>query len=797
MAAKKIAFDVDVFLVIIRRHKLLLCSVTVISIFFSGIIASKMIRAYEASILLSVEQGDVLKEIAGERFISTSLTDQLATLRYQILNKDFLEPFLVNELNLHKEDVYVPPGGLHFIEKILMFLDWGKDFGKQLLALDVYERSKAFHEKEVVDILKKNIKIELSKSRFVKISFAGPNAIHSRDIVKIVVNRCKELLLRRKTQETLEASKYITQQYREITDTLRGLEKQLATLKVAMFDKTPEAKIALSQQLEKTLDLRDEAQQELATLTMKTQELIHAREKRQTELRHDPEIIAQLAVIAQNQEAIELKTLKTRLNELQTIYTNEYPEVKQLEQEIARRESLIQSTVHNDKETEEKTFLADTAYNEYARQITRIESEQVALQAQEKKFIARIEKYEKKLKAMPEAEKSFDEIERQIKLYEKLQFDFAEKLEVARATRDLDRLRRENRIQVVVKRFSSEPSGPSSLAIVGLLSLIGPGIAVSLIFLSYARKNPVKNSEDVREEYNLPVIAVIPGISLKKTAIRYKKWLNRVLPLRKAVRQMTSVRRMVTPEPATLAARSEQDFHQKCTDMSIELFDNTVKRFPLTESAISDHASPVMLFSDPNSQIAEEYRKLCFNVTWGLKESLSDSCKTLMVASALPAEGKTITAMNLAAMLARNHHVLLVDLNFRAPAIEKAFGILRTTGFADMLENDIMPHLYFPEKLPNLHIFPAGSNTINPADLLSDNRMEHIIDVMKNSSYFEYIIFDAPAMTLFPDASIIAPKLDGLIWVVKEMKTAKDMVHAALKSLKNPKILGVVLQEGR
>jgi capsular exopolysaccharide synthesis family protein len=201
------------------------------------------------------------------------------------------------------------------------------------------------------------------------------------------------------------------------------------------------------------------------------------------------------------------------------------------------------------------------------------------------------------------------------------------------------------------------------------------------------------------------------------------------------------------------------------------------------------------MLTNPESHAAEEYRRLCFNIEWSIRETLSGPCKTIQVTSALPREGKTITAVNLATTLARNHRVLLIDANFRNPSIHKVFGISDGPGLSDLIMNSTTPDLYVPAGSPNLSVLPAGLSLAWPADVLSSKPMDGFIGSVKESSYFEYAVFDVPASAAIPDAPIIAAKVAGLVWVVEELQTSKDIVGQALTRITNPSILGVVLNK--
>ncbi len=783
MPAKQLPIDFKVFRVFAHRYAWLLVVLTFLSFALSSTVVLSLINLYSASITVFVDQENVLGDIARGVAVTTSLNDQLATLQHLILSDDFLEPHVIQELGLQLEDVYVPPFRLQFMPDLLKTMDWLKNAIKQIFGLPIYKQSEEqkryFQEKEMVTALKNSISIRQSRGMLLVISYTGLNPTICKKIVEILANQCKELLLRTKNQETREALRYIERQYNEANQKLAELERELAEKRVAEFDKGPEARIALLSQRQQQLDTLRILDQDLEALASKKRELIAAKTKRQTELRADSKIIAELAQIARTQEAIELVTMKNRLEELQKIYTDEWPEIKELKEEIAQREHAIQAKIESDPEAEEKVFLADPIYNEYFRQVAQIETDKKAFETQKKKLDDNIALYEEKLKSMPEIEKSFAAIQRDIKLYGDLQIDLAKKRETARATMELEKSRGENRIRIVARSFPTKPSGASPLMLMVFLCLLGPAAGGGIIFLLYYLNNSIKSSEDVQKEYNLPVIAIIPRTNFKKALRIHKKLLKRL-------------QRRSLPQ----VEQTEQLAVQDIGDSEVELFNRMIKRVPASNiSKPSAGLLMVTMLTNPESQAAEEYRRLCFNVEWGLKEALSGPCKTIMVTSALPAEGKTITALNLATTLARNHRVLLVDSNFRNPTIHQVFGIPQGLGLSDMIANNITPELYVIEGSPNLSILPAGLTLTYPADLLSSKPMSHFIDAVKSSPYFEYAIFDVPPTSLIPDSSIIAPKIDGIVWVILELQSSKEIVRSALMRITNPAILGIVLNK--
>ena len=782
MAAKQLPIDLKVLGVIAYRKVWILGVLTFMSFTFSSFIVASRVNLYSASITIFVDPENVLGDIAKGVAVSSNLNDQLPTLQQLLLSDDFLQPHVIDELGLRYEDLYVPPMQMNFMPTALNVADKVKNLIKKVFQLDIYTQSdtqtRSAQQQEMIVTLKQHISLTQSRGMLLVISYAGREPRTCQKIVEILANQSKELLLRTKSQETREALRYIEQQYNDANQRLADLEKELAVKKVADFDKGPEAKVALLTQRQQTQDTLRVLAQDIQSLAAQKQDVLAKKEKRKTELQNNPQIIAELAKIAQSQATMELDALKTRLAQLKKVYTDEWPEIKDLAAEIDRKEQAVQSA-RKDPNAEEKIFLADPMYNEYFRQISQIETQENSLKTQEKKLNDNLAIYDQKLKNMPEVEKSFAAIQRDMALYEKLQVDLSQKRQTARATMELEKSRGENRIRVVNRSFPTKPSGIAPILLMPVLCLLGPAAGSGIIFLLYYLNNSVKSADDVQKEYNLPVIAIIPKTHFKKGSRT-----RRQLPRR---RSKNAPPEFAETEPLSVPEIGEPE---------IELGEKIVKRVPLPQnSQLAAGMGAVTMLTNPDSPAAEEYRRLCFNVERCLKDDLLGSCKTVMVTSALPGEGKTLTALNLAATLAKNCKVLLVDANFRRPALHRVVGMPAEPGLSELIAQKTTPDLYVLESTPGLSMLAAGLALEHPADLLSSKPMSAFIEAVKNSSYFEYAIFDVPPVAFLPDASIIAAKLSGVVWVIWELQTSKEIVRLALTHITNPNLLGVVLNQ--
>ena len=194
----------------------------------------------------------------------------------------------------------------------------------------------------------------------------------------------------------------------------------------------------------------------------------------------------------------------------------------------------------------------------------------------------------------------------------------------------------------------------------------------------------------------------------------------------------------------------------------------------------------------PNSRLAESYRSIR---TALLLSSADSPVKTVAVTSAMPGEGKTVTAANLAVTLAQSGKtVVVVDADLRRPRQHRIFKVKNTFGLTTYLTDSVeIRDVVKSTEIPNLFLINAGPVPPNPAELLGSDRMSRFIRMMAEES--DYVIFDLPPMLEISDALVLGAKVDGLMLVVHGDKTSREALRKAREKLDLLKIrtLGVVI----
>jgi non-specific protein-tyrosine kinase len=171
---------------------------------------------------------------------------------------------------------------------------------------------------------------------------------------------------------------------------------------------------------------------------------------------------------------------------------------------------------------------------------------------------------------------------------------------------------------------------------------------------------------------------------------------------------------------------------------------------------------------------------------------------TLMITSANPGEGKTLTAINLAISFSHqfNKTVLLVDGDIRKPTIHKFMGLEDGAGLADCLvdKKSITDGLVNPG-MDRIVILRGGKPHTNSAELLGSEKMKALLKEMKERYPERFIIFDTSSVLTSADPLVLANLVDGILLVVEAEKTKKEDVQKVLEMFKNKPVIGTVFNK--
>jgi exopolysaccharide/PEP-CTERM locus tyrosine autokinase len=173
--------------------------------------------------------------------------------------------------------------------------------------------------------------------------------------------------------------------------------------------------------------------------------------------------------------------------------------------------------------------------------------------------------------------------------------------------------------------------------------------------------------------------------------------------------------------------------------------------------------------------------------------------RLIMVASALPGDGKTFTSMNLALSIAleKDVNVLLVDADVAKPHISTTFGVDKEPGLVDALADPQLDieSLILPTDLPGLSILPAGRTNESATELLASERMVQIVATLGHTDARRIVVFDSPPLLLTSESRVLADVVGQIVLVVRAGATSKAAVHDALALLGDDVPVGIVLNQ--
>lgn len=211
---------------------------------------------------------------------------------------------------------------------------------------------------------------------------------------------------------------------------------------------------------------------------------------------------------------------------------------------------------------------------------------------------------------------------------------------------------------------------------------------------------------------------------------------------------------------------------------------------PGSGTAVTD----LIVHEQPLSAPAEAFRMVRTNLAFMSPEK---PLRSLVVTSAVPREGKTTVAVNLATSLAKfGRSVLLVDTDLRRPRIHRVFDVKLELGVTSLIvAQATLEEAIVKTAIDGLHMLPAGPTPPNPSELLHSAAFGRLKDEL--ISRYDWVVFDSPPMNAVTDAAILGPQVDGVLLVVRAGQTTRDSVVSAKKQLAgvSAQLIGSVLND--
>ena len=213
---------------------------------------------------------------------------------------------------------------------------------------------------------------------------------------------------------------------------------------------------------------------------------------------------------------------------------------------------------------------------------------------------------------------------------------------------------------------------------------------------------------------------------------------------------------------------------------------------PILGEVIYDRSkSSIVITEGKRSFIAEQFRQLRTSLSY---MGVDETHKKILITSSISGEGKSFIAINLGMSLSlMSKKVVLIELDLRKPKLSEQFNVSRHVGLSNyLIGKATIEEVIKPTGAKNLSLIPSGPIPPNPSELISNGRLQELLEYLNN--YFDYILIDTAPVNPVTDAFILSPLCHVSLYVVRDSYTPKIFLKKLAeklrsKSLKNPAIV--------
>ena len=213
----------------------------------------------------------------------------------------------------------------------------------------------------------------------------------------------------------------------------------------------------------------------------------------------------------------------------------------------------------------------------------------------------------------------------------------------------------------------------------------------------------------------------------------------------------------------------------------------------MAEHQTGREAAPALVTRlDPTSAAAEAYRTLRARIQLA---DLDRRCRSIVVTSSSPGEGKSTTVANFGVVLVQSgSRVCLIDSDLRRPTLHRIFGLANGRGLTTALQEGLpLAEVAQPTNVPGLSVLTSGPLPPNPAELVASSRMREALAAAVTG--YDMTLLDSPPVLTVADAIVLATFADGVVMVVQPGRVPHEVIRRATAQIRAVKarILGVVM----
>ena len=678
-----------------------------LSVIVSVVLCFVLPKTYKSTTLITIEQQKVPENYV-KSTVSTDIDERLGNIEVQVTSRTLLQS-VIDEFGLYKGE------------------------------------AKRMTPDEVVDLVRKNVEVKVERGKkdidAFSISYEGPDPRTVMQVTNKLASLFIEENLKVREEFVEGTSDFLDNELTGIKADLEAQENKIRQFKQQNMGELPEQTSANL----RTLDRLQLEQQTVGEALSRAKErrafLLESNSKRVLSSQdHDAGDRLEALTPAQR-----LVRLKSELADLQTRFTDKYPDVVRVKGEIAELEAGLKASASEAKDsnsgkskeggqkdatTEAVAAPADDfqgEYNQTLLDIRRLEDRQKQIAAQMKAYEARVEHAPLREQQMLALMRDYESTKAH---YQSL----LDKKLNARISENLEKRQKGEQFRILdPATLPTKPYKPDLFRVVLMGLLVGLSSGGGAAFLREVMDNSFKRAEEVETVLGLNVLASIPNIG------------------------ETSVR-------------------------------------PRTPSGIAEKLDPTLVtITEPVSLAAEQYRVVCAKLN---KISKDLGSRVIAVMSSVKNEGKTLTSINLSAALAKdfNRRVLLIEADLKNPSLSRLLGHPMNGGLVNLLslqtDLDHVGLTYFDGRLT---VLPAGKSMGDDLRLLGSEQIREFLEQAKGR--YDFIVLDIPPILPLADANVITGLADAMIMVIWAEHTPQRLVQRAIADLDSRKILGVVLND--
>ena len=685
---------------------------------------------YRSSTLILVEPQKIPESYVHPT-VTSSVEERLNTISQQILSRTNLEK-IITEFGLYRTSDASSTSAQDSMERLLRR-------GRKILGdSQVSQRTDAvaWTPAEHVDRMRQSIEINVLGSRKQKnaftISYSGkePNTVMS--VTNALASLFIEENLRVRERQAEGTSEFLTNELVTGEKKLKEVERNLKLFKEMHNGSLPD-------QLDANLKALDRYYLEHQNVSDEVRKL----EERKIFYEQQLSNPSGTDSIKENRESNsgkgvlegQLKDLQIKLSRLNSEFTENYPDISIVKEQIRELENRIfenapqSEPVRNDS-TREVNF---KRANDIKGQIQLVEAEIDTLKDRKKKISGLIKEYERRIENTYNNEMELLSLTRDYDISKQNYETLLEKKLNAKMSENLEKRQQGEQFKVIdPANMPTKPYMPNRMKITLIGSLCSGVISAGLILLLEYLYPYFRKPEDFQHIFDLPLLSTI----------------------------------------------------QRC------------------RGNIKGKGYGIQSMDDPDSIITEQYRILYTKLT---DISESSEGKVFAITSSIRGEGKTLTALNLSIVMARDFgkKTLLLEGDFKAPSLIKFIKQELQSDLVDILLNKThvqstsipFADTLIPFANDKLAILPAARSVKNSSGLVSSQSMKQLLRSLKEQ--YDFVLIDAPPILPLSDMNVFEEVVDGIVLVVRAERTPKGALIKAFATLESDKILGFVLNDFR